>query len=120
MIVYVRGEQKVTKSALTLSDCAPASPTEPMARSRAEGTANLLKAVADPTRLQILAIIAKSADQESCVCDLTEPLGLSQPTISHHLKKLSDVDLVEKQRRGTWVWYSLNKKRWAEIAQLFS
>jgi ArsR family transcriptional regulator len=91
-----------------------------MARVRAENIAALLKAVADPTRLQILAMIAKAELQESCVCNLTGPLGLSQPTISHHLKKLAEVNLVEKQRRGTWIWYSLNRTRWTEISQLFA
>ena len=91
-----------------------------MARARAEDIAALLKAVADPTRLQILAMIAKAELQESCVCNLTGPLGLSQPTISHHLKKLAEVNLVEKQRRGTWIWYSLNRTRWTEISQLFA
>jgi ArsR family transcriptional regulator, arsenate/arsenite/antimonite-responsive transcriptional repressor len=110
----------MTKSALTLSNCAPSSASEPIARANAEDTATLLKAVADPTRLQILAIIARAENKESCVCDLAEPLGLSQPTISHHLKKLAEVDLVEKQRRGTWIWYSLNNKRWNQIAELFS
>lgn len=90
-----------------------------MARSKAESTANVLKAVADPTRLQILALIAQTENKEACVCDLTDPLGLTQPTVSHHIKKLSEVGLVNRERRGTWVWYSLNRDRWAEIAQLF-
>jgi ArsR family transcriptional regulator, arsenate/arsenite/antimonite-responsive transcriptional repressor len=110
----------MNKNLLTLADCAPASTAEPMARAKAEDISSLLKAVADPTRLQILAMIAKADLQESCVCDLTGPLGLSQPTISHHLKKLAEVELVEKQRRGTWIWYSLNKARWSQIAQLFA
>jgi ArsR family transcriptional regulator len=110
----------MNKNLLTLADCAPASEAEPMARARAEDIAALLKAVADPTRLQILAMIAKAELKESCVCNLTGPLGLSQPTISHHLKKLAEVNLVEKQRRGTWIWYSLNRTRWTEISQLFA
>ena len=86
----------------------------------AENMAQALKAVADPTRLQILAMIAASENQESCVCNLTEPLKLTQPTISHHLKKLAEVGLIEGERRGTWVWYSLNKERWGQIANLFN
>ncbi|MCF8524226.1 MAG: metalloregulator ArsR/SmtB family transcription factor [Aquiluna sp.] len=82
--------------------------------------ATALKAVADPTRLQILAMIAASEDQESCVCNLTEPLDLTQPTISHHLKKLAEAGLIRGERRGTWVWYSLNKERWSQIANLFN
>jgi ArsR family transcriptional regulator, arsenate/arsenite/antimonite-responsive transcriptional repressor len=91
-----------------------------MARSKAEEASSLLKAVADPTRLQILAMIANAKNQEACVCDFTEPLGLTQPTVSHHIKKLSDVGLVNRERRGTWVWYSLNKERWSQIAELFA
>jgi len=82
--------------------------------------ATALKAVADPTRLQILAMIAASENQESCVCNLTEPLDLTQPTISHHLKKLAEAGLISGERRGTWVWYSLNRERWEQIANLFT
>jgi ArsR family transcriptional regulator len=82
--------------------------------------ATALKAVADPTRLQILAMIAASENQESCVCNLTEPLDLTQPTISHHLKKLAEAGLISGERRGTWVWYSLNRDRWGQIANLFN
>ena len=109
----------VTKIQLQLLECAPAPGAEPLARSSAENIAELLKAVADPTRLQILAMISKADQNEACVCNLTEPLKLSQPTISHHLKVLAEVGLISGERRGTWVWYSLNKERWTEIAKLF-
>lgn len=104
---------------LQLKDCLPTSGKEPLARDSAEAMAKALKAVADPTRLQILAMIAASDNQESCVCNLTEPLNLTQPTISHHLKTLAEVGLIEGERRGTWVWYSLNRERWSQIANLF-
>ena len=109
----------MTLPILDLRACAPAPGREPMARTKAEETAAILKAVADPTRLQILAMIAATENQSACVCDLTEPLDLTQPTVSHHIKKLSEVGLVTKERKGTWVWYSLNRERWAEIAKLF-
>ncbi len=109
----------MTKIPLQLLECAPAPGTEPLARSSAEGIAELLKAVADPTRLQLLAMIANTEQQEDCVCNLTGPLKLSQPTVSHHLKKLAEVGLISRERRGTLVWYSLNKERWNEIAKLF-
>ena len=105
---------------MVLDQCAPAPGAEPIARTKAAEIAELLKAVADPTRLQILAMIAQSEAKESCVCDLTEPLGLTQPTVSHHIKKLAEVGLVNRERRGTWVWYSLNTSRWNQIAGLFS
>lgn len=109
----------VTKIPLQLLDCLPATGSEPLARESAEQMSELLKAVADPTRLQILAMIAASDQQEACVCNLTEPLKLTQPTISHHLKKLSEVGLISRERRGTWVWYSLDRDRWNQIAGLF-
>lgn len=110
----------MTKIALQLLDCAPSQGSEPLAREQAENIASLLKAVAEPTRLQILALIAQAENQEACACNLTDPIGVSQPTISHHLKKLSEVGLVSKERRGTWVWYSLNKGRWAQLSDLFA
>jgi ArsR family transcriptional regulator, arsenate/arsenite/antimonite-responsive transcriptional repressor len=110
----------VKRIPLQLLDCLPTTGAEPLARDSAENMAQALKAVADPTRLQILAMIAASENQESCVCNLTEPLKLTQPTISHHLKKLAEVGLIEGERRGTWIWYSLNKERWGQIANLFN
>jgi ArsR family transcriptional regulator len=105
---------------LELLECAPGAESSMMARTKAEEFSELLKAVADPTRLQILAMIAKSDQKEACVCNLTGPLSLSQPTISHHLKKLSEVGIIDRERRGTWIWYSLNTERWGQIAKLFS
>jgi len=90
-----------------------------MARTKASEIANLLKAVADPTRLQILALVNKSEDSSICTCDLTGPLGLSQPTVSHHMKKLTEVGLLTAERKGTWVHYSINKDRWNQISELF-
>ena len=110
----------MNKIPLQLLDCAPEGTKQPIARAKADDLSKLLKAVADPTRLQILALIAKAENQETCVCNLTEPIQLSQPTISHHLKKLSEVGLIDRERRGTWVWYSINRDRWSEIAELFS
>lgn len=114
------GEQAVKSIPLQLKDCLPTTGAEPLARTTAESMAVALKAVADPTRLQILAMIAASESQESCVCNLTEPLQLTQPTVSHHLKKLAEAGLVSGERRGTWTWYSLNQERWNQMASLFS
>lgn len=66
-----------------------------------------LAAIADPTRLQVVSIIANSPDGEVCACDFVEPLGKSQPTISHHLKVLAEAGIVEGDKRGRWVWYRL-------------
>jgi ArsR family transcriptional regulator len=108
-----------TKIALDISQCAPAPGIEPMARDKATDIASLLKAVADPTRLQILALIRQGENSQACTCDLTGPLNLSQPTISHHMKKLTEVGLLEAERKGTWVYYRINKAVWNQIAQLF-
>lgn len=72
-------------------------------------------ALADPVRLRVLSILAASPEGEVCVCDFVEPLAKSQPTVSHHLKVLSDAGLVQGDRRGKWVWYSLNRNRLAEL-----
>ena len=107
------------KVALDISRCAPAPGKEPLARNQANDIAALLKAVADPTRLQILALIRKNEDLEACTCDMTGPLGLSQPTISHHMKKLTEAGLLTAEKRGTWVYYSINYDLWNQISELF-
>ncbi len=73
----------------------------------AEGTAGLMKALADPTRLTMIASLWK-AEAPICICDFTAGLELSQPTISHHMAKLKEVGLVESEKRGIWVYYSLS------------
>ena len=87
-----------------------------MSRTDADALAHLLKAVSDPTRLQLLSIIRSSPNNEACVCDLTAPVGLSQPTVSHHLKVLTDAGILEREQRGTWAWFSLNRARLEQIA----
>ncbi len=98
--------------------CCPTGLAAPLDRDTAEHLARLLKAVADPARLQLLSIIRSSPAGESCVCDLTEPTGLSQPTVSHHLRILTEVGLLTRESRGTWAWYSVDAERLAELASL--
>jgi len=86
--------------------CRPVT-AAPMSAQDAELLAGTLKAVAEPTRLRLLSIIAAHADGEACVCDLTEPVGLSQPTVSHHLKVLVDAGLLTREKRGVWAYYRL-------------
>ncbi len=84
--------------------CAPSCrPAEGLAVAEAERLAGLLKALADPVRLRLYSRIA-DADGETCVCDLGD-VGVSQPTVSHHLRKLREAGLIESERRGTWVYY---------------
>lgn len=105
--------------ALQGPECCPSGIAEPMDRPTAESLAQLLKAVADPARLQLLALIRAAEAGESCACDLTEPLGLSQPTVSHHLKVLTEAGLLTREKRGTWAWYAVVPDRLDEIAAVF-
>lgn len=86
--------------------CAPLV-REPLTAAGAEQLAGVLKAVADPARLRLLSMIAAHEGGEACVCDLTEPLALSQPTVSHHLKVLLAAGLVTRDKRGVWAYYRL-------------
>ncbi|MEZ5191018.1 MAG: metalloregulator ArsR/SmtB family transcription factor [Schumannella sp.] len=88
------------------SCCAPIT-REPVSTDNAERLAAALKALADPARLRLISMVAAHEDGEACVCDLTEPLGLSQPTVSHHLKVLVDAGYLTRTKRGTWHYYRL-------------
>jgi ArsR family transcriptional regulator, arsenate/arsenite/antimonite-responsive transcriptional repressor len=88
--------------------CTPSLSCLLIDREEAERLALMLKAIADPTRLQLLRLIERAPKGEACVCDLTECLGLRQPTVSHHLKVMTEAGLLTRDRRGTWVWYSVD------------
>jgi ArsR family transcriptional regulator, arsenate/arsenite/antimonite-responsive transcriptional repressor len=87
--------------------CAPLG-TASLSSAEAEATARRFKALADPNRVKIINLLATSPDPV-CVCEFTAPLGLSQPTVSHHLKKLVAAGLLEREQRGTWAYYSLDR-----------
>jgi len=97
------------------NQCCPSVVDSPLDSSQAAVLAAGFTALADPVRLRVLSILAAAHDGEVCVCDLVEPLGKSQPTISHHLKILSEAGLVHGDRRGKWVWYSMDRERLAEL-----
>jgi ArsR family transcriptional regulator, arsenate/arsenite/antimonite-responsive transcriptional repressor len=80
---------------------------EPINADQADELARLLKALADPTRLRLVSMVAAHEGGEACVCELTEPLGLTQPTISHHLKILVDAGIFTRDKRGVWAYYAL-------------
>jgi ArsR family transcriptional regulator len=82
---------------------------------QARATAQLFKALADPHRVKIVNLLVTSPDPV-CVCEFTGPLGLSQPTVSHHLKKLVQAGLLEREQRGTWAYYSLNHDALSRLA----
>ncbi|WP_348789385.1 metalloregulator ArsR/SmtB family transcription factor [Leifsonia sp. NPDC080035] len=84
--------------------CAPIT-RDVIGEENAASLAHTLKALADPARLRLLSMIAAHEDGEACVCDLTEPLGLSQPTVSHHLRVLTEAGFLTRSKRGTWAYY---------------
>jgi len=87
--------------------CCSAEPSAVLGEAEAEQLAALLKAVADPARLRLLSLVARSATGEACICDLTAPVGLSQPTVSHHMKILVETGLLTREQRGKWAYYRL-------------
>jgi ArsR family transcriptional regulator, arsenate/arsenite/antimonite-responsive transcriptional repressor len=96
--------------------CTPlAAPS--MSDHEATATAALFKALGDPARVRIVNLLATSCEAV-CVCELVPALGLSQPTVSHHLKRLSDAGLLDREQRGTWAFYSLNRDAVARLASL--
>lgn len=99
----------------TTGQCCPSVVASPLDQTEAAGLAEGFAALADPVRLRALSILAAAPEGEVCVCELVGPLGKSQPTVSHHLKILSQAGLVHGDRRGKWVWYSLDRQRLADL-----
>ena len=109
-----------TRPALPLTDlascCSPAT-GQVLDQAEAERLAGVLKALAEPNRLRLVSLIAANTpDGATCVCDLIEPVGLSQPTVSHHLKVLTEAGLLEREQRGKWAYYSLVPTALAAVA----
>jgi ArsR family transcriptional regulator, arsenate/arsenite/antimonite-responsive transcriptional repressor len=105
-------------------DLAPVECCSPVAEpnitpEQAATLATVFKALADPSRVQIVNLLANAADPV-CVCDFMPQLGLSQGTVSFHLKKLLDVGLLEREQRGTWAYYSLNREGFDGLADVFT
>ena len=105
-------------SADALSCCTPLS-GEPMSEEQAGQVAPLLKALADPVRLRLMSIVLSHEGGEACVCDLTPAFDLSQPTISHHLKVLHEAGLLNREKRGVWVYYQARPEALAALVTLF-
>jgi ArsR family transcriptional regulator, arsenate/arsenite/antimonite-responsive transcriptional repressor len=106
---------------LPLADecCAPLL-REPITPGQAAELTRLLKALADPTRLRLVSMVAAHEGGEACVCDLTGPLGLTQPTISHHLKILVDAGIFTRDKRGVWAYYALVPRALSALADVLS
>jgi ArsR family transcriptional regulator len=102
--------QRKTITLDPISCCAPVR-VDVLGEDQAAVLAQSFAALADPIRLRLLSIVAASEADEVCACDLVEPSGRSQPTVSHHMKILVDVGLVEREKRGLWVWYRVVPSR---------
>ena len=107
-------------TATSSAACCASLTREPIGAAEAEQLATTLKALADPARLRLLSIVAASEGQEACVCDLVEPIGLSQPTVSHHLKVLTEAGFLSRSKRGTWAYYRLQPGALARVAALLA
>jgi len=115
--------RRMSKSLLELTPveavacCSPLL-ARPLTEEQSERIAPLLKAIADPVRLRLLSLVGAHADSEACVCDLNDAFDLSQPTISHHLKVLHEAGLLDRSKRGVWVYYRVNREALADLAAL--
>src|SRR3954451_21841786 len=98
--------------------CTPLTGTA-MSAEQAEQVAPLLKALADPVRLRLVSLIAASAGGEACVCDLNTAFDLTQATISHHLKVLHSAGVLDRDKRGVWVYYAVRPEALSAVATLF-
>jgi ArsR family transcriptional regulator len=97
--------------------CCPALLSSPVSEHDAELAASIFKALADPARVRLLSLIAAAGEKGACVCELVPPAYLSQPTVSHHLKKLHEAGLVSRERRGTWIYYRLREESLDAVAR---
>lgn len=96
-------------------ECCPSVLAAPLDAVEARELARGFNALGDPVRLRVLSMLAASPAGEICVCDFVRPLGKTQGTISHHLKILAEAGLVHGDRRGKWVWYSLDRQRLTDL-----
>jgi ArsR family transcriptional regulator len=99
-------EGGVTETVFPIGCCAPLA-ADTISDEEANATAEIFRALGDPARVKIVNLLATS-DEPVCICNLIEPLGLTQPTVSHHMKKLLDAGLVDRGQRGKWAYFSLN------------
>lgn len=102
-----------------LACCVPLA-REPISAEQAAGVVSMLKAIADPARLRLLSLVLSHEGGEACVCDLLPFFDLSQPTISHHLKILHESGLLDREKRGTWVFYIARPDAMTALGSLFT
>ena len=108
----------LTRTPVETVACCPPLTREPLSQDAADRIAPLLKALADPVRLRLLSLVASHEGGEACVCDLNDAFDLSQPTISHHLKVLHETGLLERDKRGVWVYYRASTTALRSLAEL--
>jgi ArsR family transcriptional regulator, arsenate/arsenite/antimonite-responsive transcriptional repressor len=102
-----------------IEECCTSVLEAPLSEVDAATLAGTLRVMADPARLRLVSIIAAQPGAEACVCNLTEPLGLGQPTVSHHLKLLHEAGILDREQRGRWVYYSLRAGALDRVASVF-
>jgi len=122
MLVNIPEEMRMPTRTLALTatpTCCGIGVDGGLTREEAQTSAALLKAVADPVRLRLISAIRATDEGEACVCDLTELVGLAQPTVSHHLKVLVEAGLLEREKRGTWAWFRLVPSRLDDVSAIF-
>jgi ArsR family transcriptional regulator len=104
-------------TSLQMIDCCVPVGTPRLADDEAEATAKVFKALGDPARVKILSLVA-TADEPVCACEFMPALGLSQATVSHHLKRLTEIGLLDRDQRGKWAYFSLNEDALEQLAGL--
>lgn len=113
-------KQDSVRTASSTTGCCGSVLAEPLRVRDAEPLAKAFAALGDPVRLRLFSLIASQASGEVCACDLVKPLGKSQPTVSHHLKVLFEAGLVEREKRGSWVWYRAVPDRLRELRDVLA
>lgn len=110
----MRKTPPATRTLPVVSCCAPLS-AEPLSRATAKRLATTFQALAEPARLRLMSLIQAHPGGEACVCNLVAPLGLSQPTVTHHLQVLHRAGLLEREKRGVWVYYRVVREALAAV-----
>jgi ArsR family transcriptional regulator len=113
-------QYELVKPIATVTVACPPLLARPLDAGEAAGLAQALKAIADPARLRLLSLIQAQPSGEACVCHLTKPLGLTQPTVSHHLKVLLDAGLVEREQRGSWAYFRVVPDQLRALSELLA
>ncbi len=106
---------RAKRGVATLDECCPAVLAAPLSEDAAAMLAGDFAVLADPVRLRLLSLLTSAPAGEACVCELVEPLERSQPTVSHHLKILTDAGLIVGEKRGRWVWYRALPSKLAQL-----